>query len=120
MLNQTIIVGHLGEDPKEFFSAEGVAVTSFDIAFQAAKKKTCWIRVVTFQKLAELCTKHLHKGAKIAIAGQLDQNKWVDKDGQNRSSFQIIGNSLEFIKTDGRGFKDGEATEEVTGEAMPF
>ena len=120
MLNQTIIVGHLGDDPKEFFSAEGVAVTSFDLAFQAAKKKTCWIKVVTFQKLAELCTKHLHKGAKIAIAGQLDQQKWTDKEGQNRSSFQIIGNSLEFIKTDGRGFKDGEATEEVTGDGVPF
>ena len=120
MLNQTIIVGHLGDDPKEFFSAEGVAVTSFDLAFQAAKKKTCWIRIVVFNKLAELCTKYLHKGAKIAIAGTLDQQKYVDKDGQNRSSFQIIGNSLEFIKTDGRGFKEGEATEEVTGDGAPF
>ena len=89
MLNQTVITGNLGEDPKEFFSAEGVPVTSFDLAFQAAKKKTCWIRVVTFNKLAELCAKHLHKGARIAISGQLDQNKWTDKEGQNRSSFQI-------------------------------
>jgi hypothetical protein len=38
MLNQTIITGHLGDDPKEFFSADEIPVTSFDLAFQAAKK----------------------------------------------------------------------------------
>jgi single-strand DNA-binding protein len=120
MLNQTIIVGHLGEDPKEFFSAEGVAVTSFDLAFQAAKKKTGWIKIICFKSLAELCQKYLHKGAKIAISGQLDQNKWTDKEGQNHSSFQIIGNTLEFIKTDGRGFKDSEATVETINDEVPF
>ena len=26
-----------------------------------------------------------------------------------RSTFQIIANTVEFIKTDGRGFKNGEA-----------
>jgi hypothetical protein len=30
MLNQTVITGNLGEDPKEFFSAEGVPVTAPD------------------------------------------------------------------------------------------
>ena len=39
MLNQTIITGHLGDDPKEFFSADEIPVTSFDLAFQAAKKR---------------------------------------------------------------------------------
>jgi single-strand DNA-binding protein len=120
MLNQTVITGNLGDDPKEFFSNEGVPVTSFDIAFQAAKKKTCWIRVVTFNKLAEICSQYLHKGARIAISGQLDQNKWTDKEGQNHTSFQIIGNSLEFIKTDGRGFKDGGTTVETINAEAPF
>ena len=119
MLNQTIITGNLGDDPKEFFSPEGVPVTSFDLAFQAAKKKTCWIRVVTFNKLAEICAKHLHKGARIAISGQLDQNKWTDKEGQNKTTFQILGNTLEFIKTDGRGFKDGASAETINDDP-PF
>jgi len=120
MLNQTVITGNLGDDPKEFFSPDGVPVTSFDIAFQAAKKKTCWIRVVTFNKLAEISAKHLHKGARIAISGTLDQNKWTDKEGNNHSTFQILGNTLEFIKTDGRGFKEGEATPETINDDMPF
>ena len=76
MLNQTVITGNLEDDPKEFFSAEGVPVTSFDLAFQAAKKKTCWIRVVTFNRVwRKSVPKHLHKGARIAISGQLDQEQ---------------------------------------------
>ena len=120
MLNQTVITGNLGDDPKEYFSPEGIPVTSFDLAFSVSKKKTCWIRVVTFKKLAEICAKYLHKGARIAISGTLDQNKWTDKEGNNHSTFQILGNSMEFIKTDGRGFKEGETTPETINDDVPF
>jgi single-strand DNA-binding protein len=120
MLNQTVITGNLGDDPKVFYSPEGNPVTSFNIAFQSGKKKTCWIKVVTFHKLAEICSQCLHKGARIAIIGILDQNKWVSEDGQNRSTFQIIGNTIEFIKTDGRGFKEGESDVEAINDKVPF
>ena len=38
MLNQTVITGNLGDNPKEFFSPEGVPVTSFDLAFDSQEK----------------------------------------------------------------------------------
>ena len=120
MLNQTVITGNLGEDPRDFFTSEGNQVTSFNLAFQAGKKKTCWIKIVCFKKLAELASKYLHKGARIAIAGTLDQEKWTDKEGVNHTTFQILGNSIEFIKTDGRGFKEGEATPEAINDETPF
>jgi single-strand DNA-binding protein len=118
MLNQTVLTGNLGEDPKVFYSPEGNPVASFNIAFQSTKKKTCWIKVVSFQKLADICGQYLHKGARIAVIGVLDQNKWQGDDGQTRSSFQIIANNIEFIKTDGRGFKEGEAP--ASDEDVPF
>ena len=34
-------------------------------------------------------------------------------DGITRSSFQLIANSLEFIKTDGRGFEEGQDNEDT-------
>jgi len=119
MLNQTVLTGNLGEDPKDFFTPDGTQVTSFNLAFQAGKKKTCWIKVVCFKKLAELASKYLHKGARIAISGTLDQDKWTDKDNQNHTTFQILGNTLEFIKTDGRGFKDGASAETINDDP-PF
>ena len=116
MINQCVITGNLGGDPEIFYSSEGNPVASFNLAFHSSKKKTCWIKVVAFQKLADICGQYLHKGAKIAVIGTLDQNKWETDEGQNRSTFQLIANNIEFIKTDGRGFKEGVQSE----EEVPF
>jgi single-strand DNA-binding protein len=116
MLNQCVLTGNLGADPEVFYNPEGSAVTSFNIAFHSSKKKTGWIKVVCFQKLAEVASQYLHKGARIGIIGTLDQNKWESNEGVQKSSFQLIANSLEFIKTDGRGFKENQSTD----EEVPF
>ena len=107
MLNQSVLTGNLGADPEVFYSSEGSPIASFNLAFRASKKKTGWIKVVCFSRLAEVAEKYLHKGARIGIIGTLDQQKWENEEGVTRSSFQLIANSLEFIKTDGRGF-DGD------------
>jgi len=107
-MNHCIVSGNLGNDPKSFFTPDGLPISSFDIAIKSGKDKTSWIRVATFDKLAELAVKHLHKGARIGVAGRLDQNKWTGEDNQQRTSYQIIANQIEFIKTDGRGFDQNQ------------
>jgi single-strand DNA-binding protein len=108
VLNNCILTGNLGADPEIFYSSEGNPVATFNIAFRSGKDKTGWIKVVTFKKLAEIVEKYLHKGARIGIIATLDQQKWETDEGATRSSFQLIANSIEFIKTDGRGFEDGQ------------
>jgi single-strand DNA-binding protein len=113
MLNQTVLTGNLGADPEVFYSSEGNPVASFNLAFRSSKKKTGWIRCVTFNKLAEVVEKYLHKGARIGIIGTLDQQKWETDEGVTRNSYQLITNSLEFIKTDGRGFEENQDKNDV-------
>ena len=108
MLNQTVLTGNLGQDPEVFFSSEGDPIANFSIAFKSSKKKTGWIKVACFKRLAEIVEKYLHKGARVGIIGTLDENKWETNEGVQKSSFQLICNSLEFIKTDGRGFEDSD------------
>jgi single-strand DNA-binding protein len=119
MLNQCILTGNLGDDPSSHYTPEGLAITHFNIALKssAKKKDANWIKVSCFGKLAEVASTYLHKGARIALIGILDQNKWTTDDGQNRSTFQIIANNIEFIKTDGRGFNKEGA---VPDEDVPF
>ena len=57
MLNQCTLTGNLGGDPEVFYSSEGSPVASFSLAFHSSKKKTGWIKVVCFQKLAEVTTR---------------------------------------------------------------
>ena len=111
MLNQVVITGNLGGDPEVFYTTDGDPVASFSLAFRSSRKKTGWIKVVCFKRIAEISEKHLHKGARIAIIGTLDQNKWEGDDGQTRTNFQLIANNIEFIKTDGRGFDGNEEKE---------
>jgi single-strand DNA-binding protein len=120
MLNQYILTGNLGADPEVFYSSEGNPVATFNIAFHSSKKKTCWLKVVAFHKLADVVQKHLHRGARIAVIGTLDQQKWETDEGIQRSSFQLIANTLEFIKTDGRGFEQGKEGEGEQPEEVPF
>jgi single-strand DNA-binding protein len=113
MLNQSILTGNLGADPEIFYSSEGDPIATFNLAFKASKKKTGWIKVTCFHRLAEVVEKYLHKGARIAIVGTLDQQKWETDEGAKRSSFQLISHTLEFIKTDGRGFEEGQGNGDV-------
>jgi len=115
MINTCILTGNLGADPEIFYSSNGEPIATFNIAFRSGKDKTGWIKVVAFKKLAEIVEKYLHKGARIGIISTLDQQKWETDEGVQRSSFQLIANSIEFIKTDGRGFED-----EHDNDGTPF
>lgn len=113
MINQTVLTGNLGADPECHYSPEGNAVATFNLAFRASKKRTGWVKVVCFGKQAEVAEKYLHKGARIVIIGTLDQQKWETDEGVSRSTFQLIANSIEFIKTDGRGFSEGQTDDDI-------
>ena len=104
--------------PLVHFTPEGLAIASFSIAFSTSHKKKApnWIKVSCFGKLAEVAGQYLHKGARIGVVGALDQHKWQGDDGQTRSTFQLIASTIEFIKTDGRGFKNGEPSD----DEVPF
>ncbi len=119
-MNSVNLIGNLGEDPKSFFTDDGTQIVNFSLAFMSTKKdKTNWIKVVCFQKQAELAEKYLHKGARIGISAKLDQNKWVDDNNQTRSMMRLIANQITFVKTDGRGFENGENQDATTQEAPP-
>jgi single-strand DNA-binding protein len=116
MLNSVVLAGNLGNDPDIHFNSEGEPIASFNLAFSASKKKTGWIKVTCFQKLASIVETHLHRGAKIALSGVLDFSQWETNEGVKRSAIQMIANSIEFIKTDRRGFEEGQDQ----GEEAPF
>ncbi|NWH05896.1 single-stranded DNA-binding protein [Desulfobacter latus] len=110
-MNTCIITGNLGTDPESFFSEGGTQIVSFPIAFRSTKNKTDnWVKITCFNKTAELAEAHLHKGARVGITGMLDQDRWENSEGESRSALKLIANSIEFIKTDGRGFEDKDDT----------
>ncbi len=113
MLNQCVLTGNLGGDPELNYYGEGNPIASFNLAFHSSKKKTGWIKIVAFDRMAEIVSQYLHKGARVAVVGSLDERKWQTEEGVQKSAFQIIAHNLEFIKTDGRGFEEGAQSEDI-------
>lgn len=99
-MNICVLTGNLGNDPEITYSGEGNPISTFSLAFSSGKEKTSWIKVVSFNKTAQLCEKYLHKGARVGVTGILDQDKWKTEEGFTRSMHKLIANNIEFIKTD--------------------
>ncbi|HDY87974.1 MAG TPA: single-stranded DNA-binding protein [bacterium] len=119
MLNFCILTGNIGGDPEINYSHDGNPIASFNLAFRSGKEKTGWIKITAFSRIAEITEKYLHKGARIAVVGSLDQEKWQTESGENRTGYKIIAHSIEFIKTDGRGFENNQS-DQPDNDDVPF
>jgi len=118
-MNVVILSGNLGLDPDSKYSQDGMHVVNFSLAFSSGKKKTGWIKVTCFDKVADLALKYLHKGARIAVTGMLDQDKYTTQEGENKTIIKLIAKGIDFIKTDGRGF-DNNGNGAQPDEEVPF
>jgi single-strand DNA-binding protein len=98
-VNKVIILGNLGKDPEVRFLPSGGAVANLTLATSEswkdkqtgeAKEKTEWHKVVVFGRLAEIAGEYLKKGSKAYFEGQLQTKKWVNQQGQDQYTTEII------------------------------
>lgn len=97
----------LVDDPELIFTPSGVAVAKGRCVANSRKKegdewvddKVCWLRFVTFKRMAENVAESLVKGALVTITGKLQTEEW-EKEGEKRQAYTIlvdtIGPSLAF------------------------
>jgi single-strand DNA-binding protein len=92
------ICGRLGLDPFLAYTGKGEAVCEMKVALQNEQNKTVWRKVVTFGRLAELCSVHLRKGNEIFVRGPIMLKKFINKEGLEKEYFELkaisIGQSL--------------------------
>lgn len=104
-VNKVILVGRLGRDPETRFTSSGQAVCNFSIATDETykdragerQKRTEWHRIVMWGRLAELAQQYLRKGSMVYIEGRIQSRQWDDREGQKRTSFEIIGSAMKFL-----------------------
>ena len=94
MLNHITIMGRLTRDPELRTTQNGNAVASFSVAVERDKevngqRPVDFIDAVAWKQGAEFVSKYFHKGDMICVSGRLESRKWVDRDGQNRISWEV-------------------------------
>lgn len=106
-MNTITVTGNVGKDPELRFTQGGKAVAKFTVADTRGKgddKQTTWHNVVCFDEQAENVCEQVKKGSRVLVQGRLNKDKYVDKDGNNRESVEIVADeiclSLRWKKTD--------------------
>lgn len=101
-LNRVQLIGNLTRDPELRYTPNGTAVCSFGIATNRnwttdtgeKKEEVEFHRVVSWNKLAELCSQFLIKGRKVYVEGRLQTRNWTGQDGTQRTTTEIVINDM--------------------------
>lgn len=120
-INCAIIMGRLTADPELKTTNSGLSVTRFTVAvdrqYQKDKeKKADFINVVAWRQTAEFVSRYFSKGSMIAVQGSIQTRKYTDRNGNNRTSFEIVADNVSFCgsKSDGGSRKqDGKKSTNV-------
>lgn len=107
MLNHIAIHGRLTRDPEMRQTQSGVSVCNFTVAVdrsfarQGEDRQTDFFDVVVWRGLADMVGKYFTRGKEIVVTGEMQSRKWQDKDGNNRVSWEIQANSVDFCGSKG-------------------
>ena len=129
-INNVNISGNLTRDAEMRTTQGGMAILSLSVAVNDRKKNPNgewedypnFIDCTVFGRRAEAIQNYLTKGTKVAIQGKLKQERWEDKDGNNRSKVSVIVQEIEFNAQKSRSNAETEETptSAYADEDIPF
>ena len=124
-VNKVILIGNLGQAPEIRSMNNGNKVCNLSIATSESwrdkqsgerRDKTEWHRVVVFgEGLIRVCENYLKQGSKVYIEGSLQTRSWQDRDGNKKSTTEIViqgfGGTLTMLdgKQDGQSGKSNRS-----------
>lgn len=101
MLNHIVVMGRFTRDPELRRTNSGIAVASFTLAVDRdysgkEEKETDFIECVAWRQTGEFVSKYFTKGRMAVVSGRLQIRKWTDKDGNKRSTAEIVADNVYF------------------------
>ena len=97
--NAVTVIGNLTREPELRFTPQGMPQATFGIAVnrrtlnqqtQEWDESTSFFDVVCFGDLATNVSESLSKGARVLVAGRLEQRSWETCEGEKRSKIEIV------------------------------
>jgi len=123
MLNHIVLMGRLTKDPELRSTGTGTPVASFRLAVdrdfgnrETGEKQTDFIDVVAWRHTAEFVSRYFSKGRMAVVSGRLQSRDWTDRDGNKRTSFEVLAENVYFGDSKNAAREDsGYAPRESTG-----
>lgn len=133
-MNKTIITGNLTRDPELNETSSGVAFSNFTVAVNGetndtdGNRPTYFFSCTAWRGRAENIAKYCKKGSKVLVEGEMQSRKYTDKDGNERTAWNLVANKVEFIGGN-REIDEGQSTstkherprtESIDDNQLPF
>mgnify|MGYP003421274204 CR=1 FL=1 len=104
MLNQTVMVGRLVDEPKLQKLEDGKKVTNMTLAVPRSFKNangeydTDFVDCTLWNNIAENTCEYCKKGDLVGIKGRL-QTDLYEKDGETRKSMRLVAEKVTFLSS---------------------
>jgi len=98
------ISGRLGFEPELRHTNGGTPVVNLSVANNRSVKVgdtresiADWFRITIFGRDAEVISQYAKKGSALAFNGRLQNERWVDREGIERTSTVLVASNFEFL-----------------------
>lgn len=104
-LNKVILIGRLGQEPTIRHMPNGEAVCNFSVATSETwndrngqrQERIEWHNITMYRRLAEIAGQYLKKGSQVYLEGKIQSRKYQDKNGAERTAYDIIANEMKML-----------------------
>ncbi len=105
--NKVILMGNLTRDPELKQTPSGAKMVELGLAVSEnwrdksgqPREVTCFVDVVVWDRLAELCQQYLAKGRPVLVEGRLQMDEWKNQQGEKRSKLRVRAENVKFLGT---------------------
>jgi len=122
LLNSVRLFGNVGKDPVVTNFDNGNKLVKWTMATNERMKSASgdvveevqWHQLIAWGNLASMVENYVKKGMKISIEGKLNHRRFVNKEGQERESTEIVVKDILLVERKKR------EVEEETDDEVPF
>lgn len=104
-MNTINLIGNICNDLELKQTEKGKSVMTFNLAVKRphTKDTTDFIPLVVWEQPAEYLSRYAHKGSKIGVSGKLTSRQYEDKNGNKRTVFEVVCDSVEICESKSEG-----------------
>ena len=101
-MNKALLVARITTKPELRTTSSGIPFTRFSVAINRpftnnGERTADFINILVWRKQAENVCNFLDKGSQVAIEGRIQTGSYTDKDGNNRTSFEVVADNVQFL-----------------------
>mgnify|MGYP001015431152 FL=1 len=107
MINRTMFVGRLTDDPEFRYTSSNLPVAKFTLAVNrtfagpTGEREADFIQCVVWRKQAENLARFVKKGSLVGVEGRIQTGSYDDKDGIRKYTTEVVCDSVQFLEPKG-------------------